>query len=215
MAQSSGYSLYQEAKAGAISLLKQTALVCLVFIIMLLVTGGNPPEDVVGITFCLTVVLVAWAEGKRKNSAVTQKQLALLRKNVDVWNTWRFRNSSVEINLSGVNLHGADLRGADLRGANLRRADFRGADLSEANLSKSDLSKANFAEAVLFKTNFNEANLYKVNFSEADLYKAALDKAKVQKALFSNNVGLTDKEKAALKERGAFFQDSPGSQVSV
>jgi hypothetical protein len=63
MTQSSNSSLYQEAKAGVISLARQTALVCFGFAVMLLLTGGNPPGVIVGLSFCLAIVFVARVEG--------------------------------------------------------------------------------------------------------------------------------------------------------
>jgi hypothetical protein len=58
-------SLYQDTKAGLKSLIQQTAQVFVGFIIMLLVTGGNPSGLVVGLSFCLGVGFVAWSEKNR------------------------------------------------------------------------------------------------------------------------------------------------------
>lgn len=58
-------SLYQETKAGLKSLIQQTAQVFVGFMIMLLVTGGNPSGLVVGLSFCLGVGFVAWSEKNR------------------------------------------------------------------------------------------------------------------------------------------------------
>ncbi|MGI2907653.1 hypothetical protein [Tolypothrix sp. VBCCA 56010] len=58
-------SLYEEAKAGLNSLVKQTAMVGAGFLAMLLLTGGNPPGFVVGLSVCLGIAFVAWSERKR------------------------------------------------------------------------------------------------------------------------------------------------------
>jgi hypothetical protein len=62
-------SLYQETKAGLKSLIQQTAQVFVGFMIMLLVTGGNPSGLVVGLSFCLGVGFVAWSEKNRLESS--------------------------------------------------------------------------------------------------------------------------------------------------
>jgi hypothetical protein len=58
-------SLYEEAKAGLSSLVKQTAQVGAGFLTMLLLTGGNPPGFVVGLSVCSGIAFVAWREKKR------------------------------------------------------------------------------------------------------------------------------------------------------
>ena len=58
-----------------------------------------------------------------------KKHMALLKRGVGAWNTWRRTNPRVRPNLSGARLFGATLCGADLRGA-----DLRGTGLSEADL---------------------------------------------------------------------------------
>jgi hypothetical protein len=57
-------SLYQEAKTGFSSLIKQTAQVFVGLLVMLLLTGGNPPGFIVALSFCLGVGFVAWSENK-------------------------------------------------------------------------------------------------------------------------------------------------------
>ena len=62
-------------------------------------------------------------------------------------------------NLSGANLNEANLREADLKEANLSEADLSGADLKEANLSGANLSGANLSGANLNGTIFGDAKL--------------------------------------------------------
>ncbi len=66
-------SLYEEAKAGLASLFKQTAAVFVGLLVMLLLTGGNPPAFVVGLSFCLGTAFVAWSEKKRLIELETEK----------------------------------------------------------------------------------------------------------------------------------------------
>lgn len=58
-------SLYQQAKSSLSSLVKQTSQVFVGFIIMLLLTGGNPPGFIVALSVGLGISFVAWSEIKR------------------------------------------------------------------------------------------------------------------------------------------------------
>ena len=58
-------SLYEEAKNGLSSLIGQTATVFVCFIVMLLLTGGNPSGFAITITFILGIAFVAWREQSR------------------------------------------------------------------------------------------------------------------------------------------------------
>ncbi len=58
-------SLYEEAKNGLNSLVWQTATVFVGFIVMLLLTGGNPSGFAITIIFILGIAFVAWREQKR------------------------------------------------------------------------------------------------------------------------------------------------------
>ena len=62
------------------------------------------------------------------------EQLVKIKAGVIAWNSWREKDLSVEIDLSGANLSGANLSGANLGDANLRGARLCEANLSEANL---------------------------------------------------------------------------------
>ncbi|HBB30427.1 MAG TPA: hypothetical protein DDZ80_22450 [Cyanobacteria bacterium UBA8803] len=58
-------TFYEEAKSGVISLLKQTAIVFIFLLLMLLlVTGGKPSGFVVALSFVLGTAFVAWLENK-------------------------------------------------------------------------------------------------------------------------------------------------------
>jgi hypothetical protein len=100
------------------------------------------------------------------------EQLALIRRSVDGWNTWKFNQPHVDLSeadLEGVCLKGADLIGAnfyktllgeaDLSGACLVRANLIGADLALASLSGADLTSANLSEVRLSETTFGNTDL--------------------------------------------------------
>jgi hypothetical protein len=154
-------------------------------------------------------------EEEEVNSMADQRQLDLLRRGVDIWNTWRSQHSTTpidlskadlsrarlngvrlnevrlnEANLSGANLSEADLRGADLSGANLRGADLSRAKLNEARLSRADLSGADLSRAKLNETRLNEAKLSRADLSGADLRGADLDGANLNEAHFTDTTKL-------------------------
>jgi uncharacterized protein YjbI with pentapeptide repeats len=115
----------------------------------------------------------------------------------------------VDADLSGAyfgwaNLVRADLNGADLSGSYLRRADLSEADLSEADLSETNLSEANISRANLDGTNLSGADLSGVTLGRIDLSRAS-----VQKTRLGEGLGLSDKEKQVLTERGAIFDSNP------
>lgn len=58
-------TLYEEAKAGLSSLVRQVAVVFIGFVGMLLVTGGAPSGFVIALSFCLGTAFVAWKEQER------------------------------------------------------------------------------------------------------------------------------------------------------
>jgi uncharacterized protein YjbI with pentapeptide repeats len=115
------------------------------------------------------------------------EHLALLKQDVDAWNTWRRLNSDGVPDLSGAVLDGADLSeanlyGATLFGASLYRAYLRGADLATADLEGANLDSANLLTANLVRThltlaNFRGANLAHVTLSGANLFGANLGAA--------------------------------------
>ena len=69
-------SLYEEAKSGFTSLIQQTAIIFVGFILMLLVTAGTPSSFTILLSFCLGIVFVAWSEQRRiKNLRVNTTSL--------------------------------------------------------------------------------------------------------------------------------------------
>src|SRR5262245_43728165 len=140
------------------------------------------------------------------------EHVALLKKGVDAWNTWRGENPNAVPDLSGANLYGANLSGANISGAylsqahlyranvstaNLRRAHLYGANLLRADLSRANLIEASLSRALLPRANlsgadltggalggadFYEANLRGANLSGANLIEANLSRANLSGA---------------------------------
>ena len=77
-------SLYDEAKASFVSLIKQTSLVFLGILIMFLMTGGNPPGSVVVMSFVLGIGFVAWSENKRLSNAKARQKAKVKSKQEQV-----------------------------------------------------------------------------------------------------------------------------------
>ena len=235
-------TLYKQAKAGLKSLYIQTTQVSLGLMVMLVLTGGNPPGWLVSASFFLGIGFVAWSESKRQHTKINKET-----KFDDKWHPLReiFTHLGLSRNLSGRNLSGADLNFANLSGANLnfanlieaklfranlRRANLRranlsgtdlnfanlsGADLNFANLSGADLSGADLSGANLSEAHLNYAKLSRANLSGTYLIDTDLIGAKVKGARFGNNLGISESMKNDLIKRGAIFEDDPGDRSPV
>jgi uncharacterized protein YjbI with pentapeptide repeats len=114
-----------------------------------------------------------------------QEHLDILKKGVELWNTWREYHQEIKPDLSGADLSRADLSMVDLRAANLIKADLSEANLSFADLNEANLSWTNLSFAELFRAYLNETHLYEANLSGADLRGADLSLANLVKANFS------------------------------
>jgi uncharacterized protein YjbI with pentapeptide repeats len=125
------------------------------------------------------------------------EQLAILKRGVEVWNEWREKNPSIDIDLEradlrGVRLRGANLRGAilvralllevDLHGAMLADADLAGANLWRASLVRAHLLRAYIPRTYLVEANLQESDLSNVSFESANLMRADLGRANLMEA---------------------------------
>ncbi|NER19203.1 MAG: pentapeptide repeat-containing protein [Symploca sp. SIO1C2] len=88
-----------------------------------------------------------------------------------------------EEDLAGANLRGVNLKGVNLNHACLRGTNLRDADLSEANLRGADLRGA--------------------DLRGADLRGADLNYTQMIGARLGRNIGLLEKTKIDLRQRGA------------
>jgi uncharacterized protein YjbI with pentapeptide repeats len=177
-------SLYEEAEAGLNSLVKQTAQVGAGLLVMLLLTGGNPPALTVGLSVVGGIAFVAWSEEKRLTkfyagqshliSFVPESEsLELIQNDIKRILEADTNNLSELVKQAGLNPY-EDLAGADLSsikgiGCKLSRFNLSGADLDHADLSRADLSFANLSNAKLINVKLCRADL-----SGADLRKALL-----------------------------------------
>jgi uncharacterized protein YjbI with pentapeptide repeats len=136
-------------------------------------------------------------------------------------------------NLSGANLSEADLTSANLSKTYLRDANFSGANLRDANLSEAYLRDANLSRA-----NFSGANLNLALFGSAESSRsggiaghsaftysylisgADLDGTNIEDAQFLKDAdlrgvkGLTKKQRAACKAKGAIIDEEPTTNSS-
>jgi uncharacterized protein YjbI with pentapeptide repeats len=134
------------------------------------------------------------------------EHVALLKKGLDAWNTWRDKNLNIRPDLSGVDLSRANLGGANfgairpdfsvkkIEGAgdltqllkedhtqlakapDLRSARFIETNLSKANLMGADLKGADLSGADLSGADLSGANLGEINLEEANVTPAQMDR---------------------------------------
>ena len=101
-----------------------------------------------------------------------------------------------ELDLTGVNLHGANLQKADLSNSNIIAAEMRFSELEQANFSCSLINMSD-----LYGSNFKNANLEYVEIRNTDLSYSNLQGANLVGALLSNSdLSCTDLRKANLKK---------------
>jgi uncharacterized protein YjbI with pentapeptide repeats len=110
------------------------------------------------------------------------EHLEILKQGVEVWNTWRRANPSIEPDLTRASLSGAHLVGADLNRADFREADLKGAilqgtDLIGTSFRQADLTKADLSWAVLERANLDAAKLCGADLSKAVLVETNLENA--------------------------------------
>ncbi len=113
-------------------------------------------------------------------------QVKRLKRGVDHWNSWRKKNSEIEIKLNGANLQGAKLYHANLKDANLYCANLKGAKLYRANLQGANLKGVNLKGAYLNGAYLQGANLYRANLQGANLYRANFEDAYLEDAYLEN-----------------------------
>ena len=208
-------TLYKQAKEGLKSLFVQTAQVSTGLIVMLIITGGNPPGWLVSTSFLFGVGFVAWSENKRQINFFKHKTPSIpaggdashtvspstITMNGD-------RNIQIEMNAQhlqilrqGVeawnqwrkknplilpNLESANLESTNLYGANLYYANLYYASLSSADLEGADLKSADLEGADLKSTDLKSADLEGADLKSANLYNADLSNANLYNADLSN-----------------------------
>lgn len=116
--------------------------------------------------------------------------------------------------LDNCNLSGARLNRAYMAGATLKNSDLTSADLSGSNALYVDFSNAILQEACLIRAYLSSANLNNVDLNHAilngtNLTRVSFDTANVIGAVFESNLGLSERQKSELFERGASILPSP------
>lgn len=128
-----------------------------------------------------------------------EEQFARLKEGVEVWNEWREKNPSIEIDLTHADLSGANLTGANLADANLTGARFSDASLTGARFTRAILTGARFTRAILTRAILTGAGLDKAGLANADLRSADLSGANLSSAdLSSANLSSADLSGANL-----------------
>lgn len=141
-----------------------------------------------------------------------EEQLEILKQGVHIWNKWRHKNPTAQINLREGKLNNLDLRQVDLTkadltectltntslaaaelgeailaGAYLSGTNFTLANLTGANLTGAILSVVNLSHTNLTLTNFARAQITQTNLSNARLIKTNLANTKLGSVIFSDN----------------------------
>ncbi|MEA5551048.1 pentapeptide repeat-containing protein [Anabaena cylindrica UHCC 0172] len=226
-------SLYQEAKTSLNSLLQQTTQLGVCFLVMLLITGGNPPTFTIKLSIIIGIGFVAWKEKKR----LTKQQLAREKEEIqklvkqileaDTENLSELIKTAgfnpltdfVGANLFAVKGIGCNLNGYNLSYADLSAADLSRTDLSEANLMKTNLCSAKLSRAYLMNTNLSHALLINADLSYADLRNADLSNANLINANVSNadlsGANLTATNISNLKVKNTLFSNNLGLTDNV
>jgi hypothetical protein len=78
-------SLYQEARDGLISLFQQTSQVFIGLLLLIVLTGGNPPGFLVGFSFIAGIMFVALKEDKRLKRFIAKKSSEILQQEDDTY----------------------------------------------------------------------------------------------------------------------------------
>jgi uncharacterized protein YjbI with pentapeptide repeats len=146
-----------------------------------------------------------------------EKQLAILKQGVRVWNKWRsdHRNAKIDLrraDLTGEDLIDADLSKADLRYANLSQANLSQAFLPDAYLNHANFMGANLTFAILSESDLRNANLRNANCDGADLEGAMFGEANLRKAILTQanltGADLVGANLSGANLRGANLEDA-------
>lgn len=142
----------------------------------------------------------------------SQQQMKKIKAGVNGWNTWRERQPTKAINLSGADLRNIELDSINLRSANLSSTNLSGAslnsaDLTDANLSGADLFDALLNNANLSNANLSSASLMAADFNTADLRGSNLSGADLSSAILSST-NLSNADVSGADLRGANFTNA-------
>lgn len=85
-----------------------------------------------------------------------KEHLAILKRGVEAWNTWREENPTILPNLSEADLSGADLTAAKALGSDFRGAILTGACIADWNTNEETILEDVFCKFVYRKFDFNK-----------------------------------------------------------
>jgi hypothetical protein len=119
-----------------------------------------------------------------------------------------FRANLSDAILEDSNLDDAKLSRAYLSGANLKNATLNRAEMTEVILLRACLQGAELCHALLNRAYLNEADLSAANLNDANLSSANLTRVNLQNAQviatrFEGSLGIDDRLKDDLSQRGA------------
>ena len=134
-----------------------------------------------------------------------EEHLRILKKGVEIWNSWRSDSPGERPDLVGADLGGANLKGANLSMVNLNKAILSGAILEEAELGWSFIE-----QAILFEVNLIGASLHETSFYRSYLPGANLERAQLVNA----NCESTDFGKAKLDAANLFRANFEGANLN-
>jgi len=223
-------SLYEESKAGLSSLVKETAQVGAGFLVMLLLTGGQPLAYTVGLSFVGGVAFVAWSEHKRLTklniplSATTSalSELPIEDQIKSIIETEKDTFSEL-VKTAGLDpaedFAGANLVGVNGVGCHLSSFNFSGTDLSEADLSRADMKYANLMNAKLIRAKLIRADLSRADLTKAQLMDADFSYADIRNAILEEadliNTILCDADLRGANLYGANLTEANLSHANV
>jgi len=234
-------SLYEEAEAGLNSLVKQTAQVGAGLLVMLLLTGGNPPALTVGLSVVGGIAFVAWSEEKRltkfyaRQSHLISFGVKANQKNATIPNFFGGNliqhNLDIKVNVESVTTppqipNSPESESLGLIQNNIKRileADTN--NLSELvkqaglnpyeDLAGADLSSVKGIGCKLSRFNLSGADLDHADLSRADLSFANLSNAKLTNVkLCRADLSGADLRNALLMDANLSFADLSDADLS-
>ncbi|NHC37690.1 pentapeptide repeat-containing protein [Scytonema millei] len=197
-------SLYNEAKAGLSSLVKQTATVFLGLLVLLIVTSGSPPASIMGLLVLVGVGFVSWTEKRRlieseeadlKPPTAISHSLTVegKQRNIDLTNPeirvrLKFSPNKLAVEDKCYGNTPKSLKPQEFLYLSKQIMEAQTDDFIElAKVAGLDPLK-DFVKADLRNVDLSNANLTGINLSAAYLGKANLSGANLRNANLSNTV---------------------------
>ena len=94
----------------------------------------------------------------------------------------------------------------DWAGADFHECDLSNGDLADANLKYINLSSAKLINCNLRRANLTGADISGADFTGADITDTIFEQTRAENAIFSHNVGIYERIKLELIDKGAIVQ---------